>query len=100
MANNGRALTTNRLCGDFLMHGERYIWVKCRGERGQRARLDACDGLLRELCIMHGSSIVCRFVIVFILSEYVLHTNLYKQNVNGMGKYYFFSRIIVMNLIH
>lgn len=46
---------------------------------------------------MHGSSIVCRFVIVFILSEYVLH-EIYKQR---EWKYYFqVSRIIVMNLIH
>lgn len=46
---------------------------------------------------MHGSSIVCRFIIVFILSEYVLH-EIYKQR---EWKYYFqVSRIIVMNLIH
>lgn len=72
MANNGRAPTTNRLCGDFLMYGEVY-GLNAAGKGVKGARLDACDGLLRELCIMHGSSIVCRFVIVFILSEYVLH---------------------------
>lgn len=61
MANNGRAPTTNRLCGDFLMY-ERVYGLNAAGERGQRATLDACDGLLRELCIMHGFSIVRRFI--------------------------------------
>lgn len=61
MANNGRAPTTNRLCGDFLMY-EGVYGLNAAGRGVKGPTLDACDGLLRELCIMHGFSIVRRFI--------------------------------------